>query len=83
MALEIEVEAAQGPGGLGQLNPRMLRPYSTHLAPDYAAFELLLPPGLAKLSVVQHPRHQREQVVHRDEVQATAGGRSELILRVP
>ncbi len=83
MALEIEVEAARGPGGLGHMNPRMLRPYSTHLAPDHAGFELLLPPGLAKLSVVQHPRHQREQVVHRDEVQATAGGRSELTLRVP
>lgn len=83
MALEIEVEAATGPGGLGQMPSGGVSPYSTHLAPDHAGFELLLPPGLAKLSVVQHPRHQREQVVHRDEVQATAGGRSELILRVP
>lgn len=82
MALQIEVEAAQGPGGIGQMNQRMVFRYSTHLAPEHGGFELLLPTGRSKLLVVQHPRNGRERVVHADEVQGAPGQRSERILRV-
>jgi hypothetical protein len=75
MELAIRVDPKRGPAGFGQMD-RALRPYVTHIAPNHDGLLLLLPPGLARLEVIQHPRYQTERVVARGEVEATAGGKS-------
>jgi hypothetical protein len=75
MQLTIRVDAKQSPAGFGQMD-KGLQPYATHIAPDHGGFLLLLPPGRARLELVQHPRHTMEHVAARTEVEATAGGNS-------
>lgn len=80
MQLAIHVDAKQGPGGFGQMHDDC-GPYRTHIAPDHEGFVLLLPPGPARLEIVQHPNNMRERSLTSTEVDATAGSSNRVTLR--